>query len=96
MTEVLWPTRQVKEGYSLTRVTLQGGRVLQGYQQQARSSDIVLLSDFTTGKREGFSRREVARIESLGSLMPPTAQTLDHKELADLFAYLFQLDGSFD
>ena len=96
VTEVLWPTRQVKEGYSLTRVTLQGGRVLQGYQEQARSSDIVLLSDFTTGKREGFSRREVARIESLGSLMPPTAQTLDRKELANLFAYLFQLDGSFD
>ncbi|MFP6899923.1 MAG: HEAT repeat domain-containing protein, partial [Opitutales bacterium] len=93
VTEVLWPARQVKEGYSLTRVTLEDGRVLQGYQQQARANDILIMRDFTTGKRETFARDEVARTEVVGSLMPPTAQTLNREELADLLSYLFQLSG---
>ena len=94
VTEVVWPARQVKEGYSLTRVTLRDGRVLQGYQQPARTERVLILRDFTTGKRQSFAPDEVARTEVVGSLMPPTARTLQEKELADLFAYLFSLNGS--
>ena len=96
VTEVVWPARQVKEGYSLTRVTLRDGRVLQGYQQPARTERVLILRDFTTGKRQSFARGEVTRTEVVGSLMPPTARTLQEKELADLFSYLFSLNGSFD
>jgi len=94
VTEVTWPARQVKEGFSLSRITLKDGRVLQGYQQQARANDVLILRDFTTGKRETFARGEIARIETIGSLMPPTAQTLKREELADLLSYLFSLSGS--
>ena len=96
VTEVVWPARQVKEGYSLTRVTLRDGRVLQGYQQPARTERVLILRDFTTGKRQSFARGEVTRAEVVGSLMPPTARILQEKELADLFSYLFSLNGSFD
>ena len=93
VTEVTWPARQVKEGFSLTRVTMKDGRIWQGYQQQARVDDLI-LRDFTTGERRSFPRRETARVEVVGSLMPPTAQTLKVEELADLLSYLFGLDGS--
>ncbi|NIP96754.1 MAG: c-type cytochrome, partial [Akkermansiaceae bacterium] len=46
ITEVLWPARQVKEGYSLTRVTKKDGQVLQGYLQASRDKERVFLRDF--------------------------------------------------
>jgi putative heme-binding domain-containing protein len=94
VTEVMWPARQVKEGYSLTRVTLKDGRVLQGYEQQARTKQVLILDDFTTGQRQSFTRDEVARTEVVGSLMPPTARILKDEKLADLLRYLFSLNGS--
>ena len=34
---------------------------------------------------------EIDSMEKIGSLMPPTAQSLSSKEIADLMAYLFSL-----
>jgi putative heme-binding domain-containing protein len=90
--EVMWPARQVKEGYSLSQVTLKDGRVIQGYQQHARSEELILKS-FNNDSRRHFERRDVSRTEVIGSLMPATARNLKRLELADLFAYLFGLDG---
>ncbi len=94
VTEVTWPARRVKEGYSLSLITLEDRRVLQGYQQQGRADDTLILRDFSTGERKAFDRDEIARIEVVGSLMPPTAQTLKREELVDLLSYLFSLSGS--
>jgi hypothetical protein len=35
----------------------------------------------------------IAKRDTIGSLMPPTAQSLSLEELADLLAYLFGLNG---
>jgi hypothetical protein len=88
----MWPARQVKEGYSLSQVTLKDGRVIQGYQQHARPEELILKS-FNDDSRRHFERRDVSRTEVIGSLMPATARNLKRLELADLFAYLFGLDG---
>ena len=88
VTEVLWPARQVKEGYSLTRVTLKDKQVLQGYTQQSRSEKVLLLRDFATAKTREIAREKIAGTEVIGSLMPPTAQGLSPKQLADLSASL--------
>ena len=93
VTEVLWPARQVKEGYSLTRVTLKDKQVLQGYTQQSRSEKVLLLRDFATSKTREIERDKIAGTEVIGSLMPPTAQGLSPKQIADLCAYLFGLSG---
>ncbi|MCZ6674241.1 MAG: hypothetical protein O7C75_15035, partial [Verrucomicrobia bacterium] len=93
VTEVLWPNRQVKAGYSLTRVTLKNQRVLQGYVQPSRKKKDVLLRDFSTGRIEEISQNDISSTESLGSLMPSTAQGLNHDELSDLLSYLFSLSG---
>jgi putative heme-binding domain-containing protein len=90
--EVMWPSRQVKEGYSLSQVTLKDDRVIQGYQQHGRPEELILKS-FNNDSRRHFERRDVSRTEVIGSLMPATARNLKRLELADLFAYLFGLDG---
>jgi putative heme-binding domain-containing protein len=93
VTEVLWPARQVKEGFSLTRVTLKDKQVLQGYTRQSRSEEVLLLKDFATAKTRKIPREDIAKSEVIGSLMPPTAQGLSRKQIADLCAYLFGLSG---
>ena len=65
----------------------------QGYVQASRDEGILLLRDFTTNSLHEIARTTVASQEEIGSLMPPTAQEFPEKKLADLFAYLFSLNG---
>ena len=93
VTEVLWPRQQVKEGYVLSRVIAKDGGVQQGYIQASREEDVLLLRDFATNTLHEIAREGIAKQEKIGSLMPPTAQDFSEEELADLFAYLFTLNG---
>ena len=93
VTEVMWPTLQVKEGFSLTRVVTKKSQTLQGYEQASRDKDKMLLRDFASGIMHRISKDEIDTMEKIGSLMPPTAQILSNEEIADLMAYLFNLRG---
>lgn len=93
VTEVLWPARQVKDGYSLTRLTLKDGSVLQGYPQVSRDEKRLLLRDFATGHIQEIPAGEILLREELGSLMPPTAGNLLRAEQVDLLSYLISLQG---
>jgi len=93
VTEVLWPDRQVKDGFSLTRLTLKDGTVLQGYLQKGRDEKQTLLRDFASGRTREIPAGEIRQREEIGSLMPPTAQGLSRAELADLLSYLISLRG---
>ncbi|MDA7913704.1 c-type cytochrome [Akkermansiaceae bacterium] len=93
ITEVLWPARQVKGGYALSRISMKDGRVLQGYLQESRDKNLLLLRDFAGAGMHEVEAEMVTKQESIGSLMPPTAQSLSRDELSDLFAYLFSLVG---
>ena len=89
--EVLWPKKQVKEGYSLSRLQLKDGGVRQGYVQGSREGGILLLRDFASDDLLRVPREKVQKLEAIGSLMPPTARTLSRNDLADLLKYLFEL-----
>jgi putative heme-binding domain-containing protein len=93
VTEVLWPTKQVKEGFALRRFTKVDGTVLQGYEQKSRDEGVVLVRDFATDAMHELRADAIAKRDEIGSLMPPTAQGLSQKEVADLLAYLFGLNG---
>ncbi|MDB4698422.1 hypothetical protein OAF02_03530, partial [Akkermansiaceae bacterium] len=93
ITEVLWPARQVKGGYALSRISMKDGRVLQGYLQESRDKNLLLLRDFAGAGMHEVEAEMVTKQESIGSLMPPTAQSLSRDELSDLFAFLFSLVG---
>ena len=93
VTEVMWPTLQVKEGYSLTRVVTKKSQTLQGYEQASRDENKILLRDFAGAGMHRISRDDIEKVEKIGSLMPPTAQILSKNDIADLLAYLFSLRG---
>ena len=93
VTEVMWPTLQVKEGYSLTRVVTKKSQTLQGYEQASREENKILLRDFAGAGMHRISRDDIEKVEKIGSLMPPTAQILSKNDIADLLAYLFSLRG---
>ncbi len=93
VTEVLWPGRQVKAGFALTRVTMKDKRVFQGYIQPSRKKANLLLRDFSTGQIQAIPQQDIASTETLGSLMPSTSQSLSRSELIDLLSYLFRLSG---
>ena len=93
VTEVLWPARQIKEGFVLRRYTKKDGSMVQGYEQGGRDEAELLVRDFATGEIRSIARDELARRDEVGSLMPPTAQALSKEEVGDLLAYLFGLSG---
>lgn len=93
VTEVLWPRKQVKEGYALSQVTTKDGLVRQGYVQASRDKDVLLLRDFATAAMHEIPQDRVRKRHDVGSLMPPTAQDFSKEELGDLLAYLFSLAG---
>jgi putative heme-binding domain-containing protein len=88
---VLWPKRQVKEGYLLTQVTTKDGRALQGY-RVAETTEHLTLRNFTAGGLEIIAKTTVAARSDVGSIMPDGLTAgLSAQELADLFRYLFEL-----
>ena len=94
VTEVLWPGKQVKEGFSLTLLTLKDGSVLQGYPRKSRDEKKLLLRDFVSSETSEIPTGDIRHREDIGSLMPPTAQNLSRAELVDLLAWLISLRGT--
>lgn len=94
VTEVVWPALQVKEGFSLSRLTLKDGSVLQGYPQKSRVEKKLLVRDFATGQTREIPNGDILQRDDIGSLMPPTAQSLPEAELVDMLAWLISLRGT--
>jgi putative heme-binding domain-containing protein len=88
---VLWPKRQVKEGYLLTQVATKDGRNLQGY-RVGETAEQLTLRNFAIGGLEVIAQANIATRSDVGSLMPEGLTAgLSDPELADLFRYLFEL-----
>ena len=86
--EVLWPGRHVKEGYSLTRVTLKTGAVHMGYEQRSRSDDVFLRPLSQPGTIR-IPRDEVSTQAQIGSAMTAGLTAgLKRGPLRDLIRFL--------
>lgn len=90
---VLWPGRQLKEGYFAIAVTTKGGDTYSGYREKEENG-VLHLRDTATGEVRALPRVEIAKVEQIGSLMPEgLTATLSREELRDLVAYLASLRG---
>ena len=88
---VLWPKRQVKEGYLLTQVATKDGRELQGY-RVGETTEHLTLRNFAIGGLDVIAKADIATRSDVGSVMPEGLTAgLGPQELADLFRYLFEL-----
>ena len=93
--ELLWPQKQVKEGFSLVRVITTEGRVLQGYERKTRETQqtgALLIEDPQSGELTKIDKDEIDVRQNAGSAMPSGLTTLlSEEQLLDLIAYLQSL-----
>ena len=93
--ELLWPQKQVKEGFSLVRVITTEGRVLQGYERKTRETQqtgALLIEDPQSGELTKIDKDEIDVRQNAGSAMPSGLTTLlSQEQLLDLIAYLQNL-----
>ncbi len=96
--ELLWPSRQVKEGYTLVQVLTTEGDVIEGYERRTKASEQsgdLILRELATESLIRVRRDEVELASELGSAMPPgLTAALTREELLDLIRYLSELGRS--
>jgi len=88
---VVWPARQVKEGYQASVIVTKTGEVLHGYEVTGEK-DRVLVRTVTDPKPRWLPRDSIAQSTQGATLMPDgLLSPLTEGETADLFAFLSQL-----
>jgi len=88
---VVWPNRQIKEGYVATTLTLKDGRKLQGYKVSEAGGELQ-LRELASGQTSRFTAAQIAEKQEAGSLMPEgLIMNMTREELRDLVAYLAQM-----
>ena len=90
---VLWPDRQIKEGYAATTVVTKNGRTISGY-VDVESRFSIVIRDAATGTKQTIAVKQVATRLDTGTLMPPgLTASLSHRELRDLIRFLAEQKG---
>jgi putative heme-binding domain-containing protein len=85
---VVWPNRQIKEGYVATTLTLKDGRKLQGYKVSEAGGEMQ-LRELASGQTSRFTAAQIAERQEAGSLMPEgLIINMTREDLRNLVAYL--------
>jgi putative heme-binding domain-containing protein len=88
---ILWPNRQVKEGFVATRIVTSDGQILTGYKLKEDEHE-VLLRDSTTRETRRIAREDIEQMVNAGSVMPDGLTAgMTEAELRDLIRYLSEL-----
>ncbi len=95
--ELLWPGRQIKEGFVPIEVHTKDNRILIGYERKTLErpgENEMILRNTVSAELMHIDRENIQTFRSLRSMMPENlTQALSEKQLADLIAYLAQLRG---
>ena len=88
---VLWPNRQIREGYMTTKITTKDDQLHVGY-RLAEQSGVLHLRDIASASVKKIARTNIKHEEEAGSSMiPGLTAALTEAELAHLIAYLAAL-----
>lgn len=88
---VLWPKRQVKEGFLLSQVVTKDGRRFQGF-KVSETDGVLTLRDVAGGADQVFSKGELRKRNDSGTLMPDgLTERMNAGEFSDLLRYLMEL-----
>ena len=91
---VLWPARQIKEGYETVTITTKDGRIHSGFLQAAERKAIS-IRDLASGNVVVVPSTNLASRSKAQTVMPPTlTDSLTRTELRDLIKYLSTLKNS--
>ena len=93
--ELLWPNRQIKEGFALVQVVTDEGKIYQGYERRTRESQqtgTLVIQELSSGKLVTIARDQVEEKTAAGSAMPAgLTAILSPEQLQDLVRYLVDL-----
>lgn len=93
--ELLWPSKQIKEGFSVLQVVTTDGKIHQGYERrtkQSLESGDLIIQDPTTEELTTIKRQDVEEKRIVGSPMPTgLTALLSREQLLDLIHYLSDL-----
>lgn len=85
---VVWPNRQIKEGYVATTLATKDGRRLQGYKVSDAGGELQ-LRDFLSATVHRIPLGDIKEKQEAGSLMPEgLIAMMTREELRDLIAFL--------
>ena len=88
--EVLWPSQNIKEGYSRVTAETTGGAIIQGIRLAEDADNIHIKT--ATGGNVSVSKKSLKHLEEAGSLMPGgLLDGTEREDLADLIKYLSML-----
>ena len=90
---ILWPNRQIKEGFQAVAFTTTAGAAITGYVER-ESDDIVWYRDTATPWIKQLAKKDIANRDVVPTLMPPhLTASLTDEQFLDLVAYLASLKG---
>lgn len=90
---VIWPKRQIKEGYVSVTITTKDQQVFSGYEDRSEDG-ILYLRDAATQKTVPIKLSDIAKKEEIGTIMPAgLTNSLTREQLRDLIAYMTHLKG---
>ena len=90
---VLWPDRQIKEGFQAVALTTRAGKAITGYLER-EDEDLIWYRNTTTPWILPLEKSEVSERRNLPTLMPAgLTHSLTEKQFLDLIAYLASLKG---
>ncbi len=88
---VLWPNRQIREGYMSVQVLTDEGRIHTGYKLRETRSELH-LREATSGGTMRIARDSIEHVRDAGSIMPSNlADAMTREELRDLIRFLSEL-----
>lgn len=88
---VLWPDRQIKEGYAATTISTKKGGVISGF-QHSRDKKKVGVRDLASGEVKTIPVSQIQTETRGGSMMPPgLTSSLTDQEFLDLIKFLSTL-----
>ena len=88
---VLWPNREIKEGYASTTIETRQGKVVAGTIVQL-GKDMISVKEASTGKLVKLPLKDIQKRTDGKSTMPEgLVSSLSRKELRDLIKYLAEL-----
>jgi putative heme-binding domain-containing protein len=88
---LLWPNRQVKEGFAATRVVTSEGQIFTGYKLKETAAE-VQLRDIATREVRRIAKEDVEEMAPVGSIMPAGLTAgMTEGEVSDLIRYLSEL-----
>ncbi len=90
---VLWPERQIKEGFQAVSLTTREGAAITGYLER-EDEDLLWYRNTTTPWILPLDKSAIAERRNLPTLMPAgLTHSLDEQQFLDLIAYLASLKG---